>query len=153
MYTQPACLLFLPAGLTSEHGQVAELQAELARIEEEQGRLPALVQEVQEALEAEAEAYERQEAALCDQEALKERKLGALHQALAMYRERLGLEFVHAEGDGEQLRVVLREVDARDHARAFQFAVQVVGDSSYQGEHAWEWWEGGVEWVRQGGSE
>ena len=34
-------------------------------------------------------------AALSNQEALKGRKLGALHQALAMYRSRLGLEFVH----------------------------------------------------------
>ena len=37
-------------------------------------------------------------AALSNQESLKERKLGALHQALAMYRSRLGLEFVHGAG-------------------------------------------------------
>ena len=37
-------------------------------------------------------------AALSNHESLKERKLGALHQALAMYRSRLGLEFVHGAG-------------------------------------------------------
>lgn len=72
-------------------------------------------------------------AALSNQEALKERKLGALHQALAMYQRRLGLDFQHSEADGEQLRVVVTQVDPRDHARAFQFAVQVVGDNSYAG--------------------
>ena len=72
-------------------------------------------------------------AALSNQESLKERKLGALHQALAMYQQRLGLEFQHGEEDGEQLRVVMRQLDPRDHARPFQFAVQVVGDNSYAG--------------------
>lgn len=52
-------------------------------------------------------------AALSNQESLKERKLGALHQALAMYRARLGLEFVHGEGDGEQLRCVFTQVGGR----------------------------------------
>ena len=72
-------------------------------------------------------------AALSNQESLKERKLGALQQALAMYQQRLGLEFQHGEEDGEQLRVVMRQLDPRDHARPFQFAVQVVGDNSYAG--------------------
>ncbi|EFN55565.1 hypothetical protein CHLNCDRAFT_52384 [Chlorella variabilis] len=117
--------------LAAEEGEVAGLQQELASIREEQGKLPGLVREVQEALEAEADAFQRQEAALSNQEALKERKLGALHQALAMYQRRLGLDFQHSEADGEQLRVVVTQVDPRDHARAFQFAVQVVGDNSY----------------------
>lgn len=38
------------------------LQAELAKIQAEQDALPALVKEVQEALEAEAAAFQRQEA-------------------------------------------------------------------------------------------
>lgn len=38
------------------------MQEELGRIQEEQGRLPALVAEVAEALEAEAAAFARQEA-------------------------------------------------------------------------------------------
>ena len=75
----------------------------------------------------------RPPAALSNQESLKERKLGALHQALAMYQQRLGLEFQHGEEDGEQLRVVMRQLDPRDHARPFQFAVQVVGDNTYAG--------------------
>jgi len=72
-------------------------------------------------------------AALSNQESLKEAKLGALHQALAMYRQRLGLEFVHGEGDGERLRVVMTLLDPRDHARPFQFAVQVAADNTYAG--------------------
>ncbi|KAI7843139.1 hypothetical protein COHA_003310 [Chlorella ohadii] len=115
--------------LARETGEVEELQAELAKIQAEQDALPALVKEVQDALEAEAAAFQRQEAALSNQESLKERKLGALHQALAMYRSRLGLEFVH--GEGEQLRCIFTQLDPRDHARPFQFAVQVVGDNSY----------------------
>ena len=51
-----------PAGLASEHSQVAELQAELAKVQAEQDALPGLVREVQEALEAEAAAFQRQEA-------------------------------------------------------------------------------------------
>ena len=43
------------AGLASEHSQVAKVQAE-------QDALPGLVREVQEALEAEAAAFQRQEA-------------------------------------------------------------------------------------------
>jgi hypothetical protein len=50
-----------------------------------------------------------------------------------MYRSRLALEFCHDEADGERLRVVMRQLDPRDPARAFQFAVQVLGDSSYEG--------------------
>jgi hypothetical protein len=50
------------AGLASEHSQVAELQAELAKVQAEQDALPGLVREVQEALEAEAAAFQRQEA-------------------------------------------------------------------------------------------
>jgi hypothetical protein len=72
-------------------------------------------------------------AALSDQESLKERKLGALHTALAWYQGRLGLDFQHGEADGEQLRVVLTAVDPRDPARPFAFAVQVAADSSYAG--------------------
>lgn len=49
-------------------------------------------------------------AALSNQEALKERKLGALHQALAMYQQRLGLAFQHGEADGDQLHVVFTQV-------------------------------------------
>lgn len=49
-------------------------------------------------------------AALSNQESLKERKLGALHQALAMYQQRLGLSFQHGEADGDQLRVVFTQV-------------------------------------------
>lgn len=41
---------------------MAVLQAELTKVQEEQGKLPALVAEVQEALEAEAAAFQRQEA-------------------------------------------------------------------------------------------
>lgn len=41
---------------------MAGLQQELASIREEQGKLPGLVREVQEALEAEADAFQRQEA-------------------------------------------------------------------------------------------
>ena len=179
---RPAPTCPLP-GLARETGEVEELQAELAKIQAEQDALPALVKEVQDALEAEAAAFQRQEAgghpglpwdrsgaapaeacagllvcvmhgarlctgfascqrgcrrlllyaaphmthgvlcscmhtkactqgscwcippasypacaaALSNQESLKERKLGALHQALAMYRSRLGLEFVHGE--------------------------------------------------------
>jgi hypothetical protein len=172
-----------------------QLQQDLDSIRAEQGKLPALVQEVHEALQAEVEAFERQEAgasfhepalewlafqgtspclsvacvymcvnvymrraryprvpgpaalrpahkvlpsfrpaALCNQEGLKERKLGALHQALGMYQQRLGLEFQHGDTDGEQLRVVMTQVDARDPARPFTVAVQVMGDNSYAGE-------------------
>lgn len=39
-----------------------QLQQDLDSIRAEQGKLPALVQEVHEALQAEAEAFERQEA-------------------------------------------------------------------------------------------
>lgn len=120
--------------LASESGEVAALQQELAAIEEEQGRLPALVAELAAALESEAEAFTRQEAALSNQESLKERKLGALHQALGWYSTRLGLEFQHGEEDGDQLRVVLTQVDPQDHARPFQFAVRVSGDNSYEVE-------------------
>lgn len=84
-------------------------------------------------------------AALCNQEGLKERKLGALHQALGMYQQRLGLEFQHGDADGEQLRVVMTQVDARDPARPFTFAVQVMGDNSYAGE-----WAGGGQLAIQG---
>ncbi|KAI3425962.1 hypothetical protein D9Q98_007932 [Chlorella vulgaris] len=117
--------------LAREQGEMQQLQQDLDSIRAEQGKLPALVQEVHEALQAEAEAFERQEAALCNQEGLKERKLGALHQALGMYQQRLGLEFQHGDADGEQLRVVMTQVDARDPARPFTFAVQVMGDNSY----------------------
>ena len=97
-------------------------------------------------------------AALSNQESLKERKLGALHQALAMYQQRLGLEFQHGEEDGEQLRVVMRQLDPRDHARPFQFAVQVVGDNTYAGGHTrgggwggrtgWQRWTDGCQAMR-----
>lgn len=50
------------AGLAREGSEVAALQQELACIQEEQGRLPALVAEVAEALDAEAAAFARQEA-------------------------------------------------------------------------------------------
>lgn len=50
------------AGLTSETGELAALQEELGRIQVEQGRLPKLVAEVSDALEAEAAAFARQEA-------------------------------------------------------------------------------------------
>lgn len=52
-------------------------------------------------------------AALSNQEALKERKLGALHQALAMYRSRLGLEFVHGAWAGSSFAFVLRQLRSR----------------------------------------
>jgi len=45
-----------------EGGEVAALQAELGKIQEEQARLPALVKEVADALEAEAAAFRRQDA-------------------------------------------------------------------------------------------
>ncbi len=54
-----------------------------------------------------------------------------------MYQRRLGLDFQHTEADGEQLRVVVTQVDPRNHARPFQFAVQVVGDNTYAGK----WWQ------------
>lgn len=50
------------AGLAREQGEVEGLRAELAAVQAEQGRLPALVAEVQEALDAEATAYAQQEA-------------------------------------------------------------------------------------------
>ncbi len=50
------------AGLEREQGEVAGLQAELAKVQAEQGALPALVKELAEALEAEAAAFQRQEA-------------------------------------------------------------------------------------------
>ncbi len=58
---RPAPTCPLP-GLARETGEVEELQAELAKIQAEQDALPALVKEVQDALEAEAAAFQRQEA-------------------------------------------------------------------------------------------
>ena len=78
--------------------------------------------------------------ALSDTEAVKQRKLEALHTALGMYRRWLGLSFEHGEADGERLLVALEHVGAAaGHAGAApppraSFAVQVVGDNSYQGE-------------------
>ena len=56
---RPACP---PAGLSTEGSEVAALEAQLAAIQQEQAQLPGLVREVGEALEAEAAAYERQDA-------------------------------------------------------------------------------------------
>lgn len=50
------------AGLAREQEEAGTLQAELAKVQEEQARLPGLVREVQEALDAEAAAFQRQEA-------------------------------------------------------------------------------------------
>ena len=58
---RPAPTCPLP-GLAHETGEVEALQAELAKIRAEQDALPALVKEVQDALEAEAAAFQRQEA-------------------------------------------------------------------------------------------
>lgn len=58
---RPAPTCPLP-GLARETGEVEELQGELAKIQAEQDALPTLVKEVQDALEAEAAAFQRQEA-------------------------------------------------------------------------------------------
>jgi hypothetical protein len=56
------CHALLCAGLAREGSEVEALQQALAAIREEQGKLPGLVREVEEALEAEAAAFQRQEA-------------------------------------------------------------------------------------------
>lgn len=135
--TCPPCLTCCPstpcAGLQSEHEQQDELQIELDRVSAQQAALPGLISEVRVALAAETVKAERQAAALADQDSAKQRKLGALQQALQMYRDRLGLVFEQAAE--EQLVLVFTHVDARDPARRFEFAVQVLEDDSYQGEH------------------
>ena len=50
------------AGLSTEHAEAEQLQAELSKIQAEQAALPALVQEVRESLQQEVEQYERQAA-------------------------------------------------------------------------------------------
>ncbi|GAB4822989.1 hypothetical protein N2152v2_010035 [Parachlorella kessleri] len=117
--------------LASEHAQVEQLQEELGRIRAEQDALPPLVQELKEALDAEAADFARREAVIKDTSAAKQHKLQALRQAAALYKQRLGLAFEHASGEGEQLNVVFTHVDPRDHGRGFHFAVEVQEDSSY----------------------
>lgn len=73
----------LPAGLASESSESAALQAELGRIQEEQARLPALVQEVADALEAEAAAFARQEAGACWHQ--EQQAAGGVWQVLLAY--------------------------------------------------------------------
>jgi hypothetical protein len=100
-------------------------------VRRQQAALPAAVAEVRHALDAEAAEAERQAAALADQEAAKQRKLGALRTALGMYRDRLGLAFRHCEG--EQLDVVFTRVDTAAPGREFRFGVVVLPDDTYEG--------------------
>eukprot|EP00887_Chlorella_sp_A99_P008112 scaffold12.g8112.t1 len=125
--------------LAGEHAELEQLQTELAKIQAEQAALPALLAEVKESLAAETEEYERTEAGEARAQgawprmvALKSRKLAALRQALAMYRQSLGLWFEHGQDDGERMQVVMDRIDPRDHSRRFSFAVQVVGKDTYQ---------------------
>lgn len=110
---------------------VAKVSREVEELKSQEAHLPTAVETLQAALDAEAQEVDAEEAALADEESLKERKMAALRDAVACYRERLGLRFEHTKE--EELVLVFTLVDHDDPKREFACKVKV---SPASGEYA-----------------
>jgi hypothetical protein len=123
----------LPAGLHDEKEQIADLEAELAKVQAEQAALPALLAEVEAALASEADAAEADAADLEAKEAAQQKTMDGVNGALEMYERRLGLSFVHQTASGV-LDIIFTQVDPGAPERPFKVAIKVQDDDRYEGE-------------------
>jgi len=122
---------FIPyTGLHDEKEQVADLEAELSKVQAEQNALPALLQEVQAALDAEARSAEADASDFAAREASQQKTISGVRTALQMYQQRLGLSFEHNSLQGT-VDMVFTMIDSQQPQREFKLAVAVLSDDRY----------------------
>ena len=120
----------LYTGLHDEKEQVADLEAELFKVQAEQNALPALLQEVQAALGAEARSAEADASDFAAREASQQKTVSGVRTALQMYQQRLGLSFEHNSLQGT-VDMVFTMIDSEQPQREFKLAVAVLSDDRY----------------------
>ncbi|KAG7668201.1 hypothetical protein Ndes2526B_g01083 [Nannochloris sp. 'desiccata'] len=116
--------------LHDEKEQVADLEAELSKVQAEQNALPALLQEVQAALDAEARSAEADASDFAAREASQQKTVSGVRTALQMYQQRLGLSFEHNSLQGT-VDMVFTMIDSAQPQREFKLGVAVLSDDRY----------------------
>lgn len=120
------------ARLATEREQLEGLQRELTIFRDQEAALPQQLGHLKQVLESEEARLAKKEKGLAEQAAVQRKKMAALHQAVQLYSERLGLTFTQPEDGKEELQLVFTHVDPRDPERQFMFAVRVQEDDTYE---------------------
>ena len=118
------------AGLNDEKEQIADLEAELAKVQAEQAALPSLVAEVQVALEQETSSAAADAADLNAREKSQQKVLSGIEGALNMYKNRLGLSFAKNKTTGA-MEAVFSQLDPTSPSRQFTVAFKISSDNRY----------------------
>jgi hypothetical protein len=126
LLTHPIARVFKTTGLADESSQIAELQEELKKVQTEQEALPSLLADVRLSLEAELAAAESRAQDMAKKEITANKTLKGVQTGLNMYREYLGLDFEH--NDGEHMNIVFTHLDSGAPERRFSVAIRVQGD-------------------------
>jgi Skp family chaperone for outer membrane proteins len=112
------------AGLHDEKEQVADLEAELSKVQAEQNALPALLQEVQAALDAEARSADADASDFAARETEQQKTVSGVNEALQMYQQRLGLSFTHNTSEGS-VDMVFTMIDSEQPDKEFKLSVAI----------------------------
>ncbi|KAK9843447.1 hypothetical protein WJX81_003030 [Elliptochloris bilobata] len=118
--------------LAQETRREEELRTALERIKAAAAPLPQRLDELRDAAEREARELQRREAALADEEALREGKLRSLREAVKLHQQRLGLRFQHHDDSSGELLLVFTQIAAQDPAREYVLGVRVPDSNSFE---------------------
>ena len=115
--------------VAEEEGVRSEMEVSVQRIEE----LTPQVFELKSAVAKRQAELHSAEAELEESSAARQQRLGALQQAVRLYRDRLGLAFISSAPEAlkEELTVEFTQIDRSEPERAFTFAVHVGADNKY----------------------
>lgn len=121
------------AGLAREAGQQQALEqrlvTELGAARAQEAALPRKIEVLRSEVEARLAKAAEGERAAQDARAVRQGKLDAVRNCVALYGQRLGLRFEYEEAD--TLKLVFTLIDPKDHAREFSFALHVHDDNTY----------------------
>lgn len=120
-----------PAGLHNEDDEIQTLQEELDKVQAEQSTLPSLIEEVQIALDAEAQQAQKQAKRVDSKEKATEKTLSGVQRALQMYEDRLGLKFYHNDIN-EEFSIVFTQLDPSHPSKEFKATILVLEGDRYK---------------------